>query len=231
VLTRGNRKLGQKHIWGFTLPSGTDAVCPGRTASCSRYCYARRLERIRPKVHKAYRRNLALTKRQDFSRRVYHFVRAMRIRTVRIHVGGDFYSEEYARKWLQVIEKSPRTRFYFYTRSWRDPPIRAVLEQMAALPNCRAWYSCDQETGLPGALQPAIKVAWLQVERDEQIPAEVTMVFRRQGLRKLDLPMIRSKVCPEQDGVTRPERVTCEQCQWCFRAGQGTPGNLSLSFT
>lgn len=101
MLTRGNQKLGRRLIWGFTLPSGTDAVCPGRTEVCSRHCYSKRLEKLRPKVHKAYQRNLMLTKRRDFSRRVYHFLRAHRVRVVRIHVGGDFYSEEYARKWLE----------------------------------------------------------------------------------------------------------------------------------
>ncbi|HQR42605.1 MAG TPA: hypothetical protein PLX97_07965 [Gemmatales bacterium] len=217
MLTQGNRKLGRKHIWGFTLPSGTDAVCPGRTISCSHHCYARRLEKIRPNAHKAYRRNLHLSQRKDFPRRVYHFVRAMRIRTVRIHVGGDFYSDEYARKWLRIIERSPKTRFYFYSRSWRVPPIRTVLEQMACLPNCRAWYSCDQETGLPAQVPATVKLAWLQVDEEEEIASNIDLVFRRQGLRRLSLSTIAAKVCPEQDGVARSMPVTCEQCQLCLR--------------
>lgn len=217
MLTRGNQKLGLKHIWGFTLPSGTDAVCPGRSEVCSRHCYAIRLEKTRPKAHKAYRRNLLRTHRKDFSRRVYHFLRAHRVKIVRIHVGGDFYSEEYARKWLRVIQHSPRTRFFFYSRSWRDPPIRAVVEAMAVLPNCSAWFSCDQETGLPLDVPPEVRLAWLQVEPEELIPEQVDLVFRRHGVRRLALPQISSRVCPEQDGVMRPAQVTCEQCQICIR--------------
>ncbi len=217
MLTPGNRKLGLGNIWAFTLPSGTDATCPGRTIQCSRYCYARRLEVLRPNVHRAYRRNLQLTKQRHFVRRMYHYIRAMRIRTVRIHVGGDFYSEEYARKWLRIIKLNPRTRFYFYTRSWRDPPIRAVLEQMSEQSNCQAWFSCDQETGLPDGLSSKVRLAWLQVERFESIPTDVALVFRRHGLRKLTLPVIDTRVCPEQDGVVRSKPVTCDQCQLCIR--------------
>ena len=219
MLTRGNQKLGHRHIWGFTLPSGTNAVCPGRTSVCSRHCYAVRLEKTRPKAHKAYRRNLLLTHRKDFIRRVYHFLRAFRVKIVRIHVGGDFYSEEYARKWLRIIAKSPRTRFYFYTRSWRATPIRAVLETMAEQPNCSAWYSCDQETGVPTNVLPGIRLAWLQLDPQEIIPEQVDLVFRRRGIRRLALPQIVARVCPEQDGVERPALVTCEQCQLCIRPG------------
>jgi hypothetical protein len=231
VLTRGNRKLGRKDIWGFTLPSGTDEVCPGRTFRCSHHCYARRLEKIRPNAHKAYRRNLHFSQRKDFPRRIYHFVRAMRIRTVRIHVGGDFYSDEYARKWLRVIQKSPKTRFYFYTRSWRIPPILAVLEQMACLPNCHAWYSCDQETGLPENVPASVRLAWLQVDEDEEIGTNVDLVFRRQGLRRLSLPTIAAKVCPEQDGVVRSLPITCEQCQLCLRPGKSDSSTLDVLST
>ncbi|MBL8824206.1 MAG: hypothetical protein JNJ77_16590 [Planctomycetia bacterium] len=217
MLTRGNRKLGLKHIWGFTLPSGTDAVCPGRTSICARSCYALRLEKLRPKVHKAYQRNLVMTKRRDFAQRMYYFVRAMRIRTVRIHIGGDFFSEEYARKWLQVIEKSPRTHFYFYTRSWRISPICVVLEEMASLPNCSAWYSCDSETGLPANVPPRVRLAWLQLDPLEQINSPVHLIFRDYPLRKH--PVTHSSdahICPEQDGLRRKQRITSESCQFCF---------------
>lgn len=217
MLTRGNKKLGRRHIWGFTLPSGTDAVCPGRSEICSRHCYARRLEKIRPKAHKAYRRNLLQTYRKDFVRRVYHFLRAFRVRIVRIHVGGDFYSEEYARKWLRIMMKSPWTRFYFYTRSWRVPSIRAVLEAMAEQPNCSAWYSCDQETGLPDDTSPLIRLAWLQVDVQEFIPEQMELVFRPRAIRRLALPLFNTRVCPEQDGIQRLAQVTCEQCQLCIR--------------
>lgn len=217
MLTRGNQKLGHRLIWGFTLPSGTDTCCPGRTTICTRYCYSKRIELLRPKVHKAYQRNFLLTQRKDFSRRVYHFLRAHRVRVVRIHVGGDFYSVDYAQKWLRVIEKSPRTRFYFYTRSWQDPPIRSVLEQMAAMPHCYAWFSCDAETGVPTSLPARVRLAWLQVDAQEKAPEPVDLVFRQRGIRRHGLALVDARVCPEQDGLRRSTPVTCDACQYCLR--------------
>jgi hypothetical protein len=38
---------------------------------------------------------------------------------VRIHTGGDFFSEAYFRAWLFVAKERPRTLFYFYTKSLR----------------------------------------------------------------------------------------------------------------
>ena len=217
MLTKGNKKLGKRLIWGFTLPSGTDAVCPGRTAICSRHCYSKRLEMLRPKVHKAYQRNLLLTQRKDFTKRVYHFLRANRIRVVRIHCGGDFGSAEYAHKWLRIIQRSPRVRFFYYSRSWRDPSIRLVLEQMAGLQNCSSWFSCDAETGLPADVPPRIRLAWLQVDANDIPPATVHLVFRDYRLRKQRIVNSNgAHVCPEQDGIPRTQRITCEECRWCF---------------
>lgn len=116
----------------------------------------------------------------------------------------------------RVIETSSRTRFYFYTRSWRIPTIRPVLEQMAALPNCSAWYSCDRDTGIPDAL-PGIRLAWLQVDINESIPPHVDLVFRRHGIRRRPLTQVSNHVCPEQDGSLRHAQIACEQCQLCIR--------------
>jgi hypothetical protein len=38
---------------------------------------------------------------------------------VRIHTGGDFFSQRYFDAWLEVARQRPRTMFYFYTKSLR----------------------------------------------------------------------------------------------------------------
>jgi hypothetical protein len=38
---------------------------------------------------------------------------------VRIHTGGDFFSQRYFDAWLEVARQRPRTTFYFYTKSLR----------------------------------------------------------------------------------------------------------------
>lgn len=103
MLTVGNRKLGGRLIWSFSLPSGLTAACPGASPACLAHCYARAFERYRPAAVERYRRNLALSRRRDFARRVRAFLIAHAVKVVRVHVGGDFYSDDYASKWLHVI--------------------------------------------------------------------------------------------------------------------------------
>src|SRR3954471_25024658 len=144
MLTPGNHKLGGHRIWGFALPSGTAEVCVGMTPTCRRHCYAVRTEGYRARAAARYRQNLALSRRPGFARRVRAFLVAHRVWVVRIHTGGEFYSPEYAAKWLAVARKSPWVRFFAYTRAWRLPAVKAVVVELAALRNCQLWYSCDR---------------------------------------------------------------------------------------
>jgi hypothetical protein len=217
MLTVGNRKLGRHHIWSFSLPSGLTSTCPGATPACLAHCYARAFERYRPAAAARYRHNLALSRRRDFARRVRAFLIAHAVRVVRVHVGGDFHSAEYAARWLQVIGRSPRTRFYFYTRSWRVQAIKAVIDRMAVLPNCRAWYSADRDTGVPADLPPGVRVAWMQTAPADLPASPVHLVFRVRAQRSAPSPSDRSFVCPAEDGVPRTPAVTCERCGHCWR--------------
>ena len=164
MLTPGNKKLGGHLIWGFGLPSGTAKLCPGMTPTCRRVCYAVRLQGFRPQAARLYRRNLKLSKRKDFVKRVRSFIIAQGIRVVRIHTGGEFHSAKYAHKWGRIIAKSPKVKFFTYTRAWRVPVIRTELEALAALPNLALWYSCDRDSGMPEHIPPRVRVAltvWL----------------------------------------------------------------------
>lgn len=216
MLTRGNLKLGGRRIWGFALPSGTPDVCPGMSPTCSGHCYAVAVERFRPDVAARYRRNLRASRRRDFVRRVVAFLVAHRVRVVRIHVGGDFYSARYARKWLAIMRRSPRVVFYFYTRSWRIPAIKGVIDQMSALPNCAAWASCDRDTGVPNDVPVGVRLAWLSVAGDDAPPTGVDLVFRVRALRRRLVPPGGPPVCPAEDGVPRPRRTTCDVCERCW---------------
>lgn len=217
MLTVGNRKLGPHLIWGFSLPSGAQFSCPGASATCGTHCYARRFERYRPAAAERYQRNFTLSRRRDFARRVRAFLIAHAVRVVRVHVGGDFDSAEYAEKWRHVIARSRRTRFYFYTRSWQVPAIKAVIDRIAALPNCRAWYSCDADTGVPADVPAGVRVAWLQTAPADLPPSPVHLVFRVRSLRSSPSPVGGSFVCPAEDGVRRTPAVTCERCGYCWR--------------
>jgi hypothetical protein len=230
MLTPGNKKLGGSLVWGFGLPSGQPDVCVGLSAQCHEHCYARHVERLRPDVLARYEKNLRLSRLRDFPQRIRYFILAHEIKVARIHTGGDFYDARYARKWLRIINQLSDVRFFFYTRSWRDDAIRPVLEAMAQLPNCRAWYSCDRGTGIPASVPPCVRLAWLMTD-DGDTPPEAHLIFRVRSLRRQPQTRIEGvRVCPAEDGVTRKAPVTCDRCRLCWRPlPADTQQRISLS--
>ena len=218
MLTQGNHKLGGRLIWSFSLPSARPDICDGMSALCRQHCYARRLESIRPAMLARYEANYELSLSPTFARRVRAFLVAHDVSVVRLHVGGDFFSPAYARKWLRVMRRSPGVRFYFYTRSWRDGAMRKILERMSLLPNCRAWYSCDRETGFPSTIPPRVRLAWLAIDQDDMLPAGADLVFRVRKLRGQEATHLHGvRVCPAEDGVPHDQPVTCERCSMCWQ--------------
>jgi hypothetical protein len=221
MLTPGNKKLGGRLIWGFGLPSARRDVCVGLSAECREHCYARLVERLRPEVRARYEKNLRLSRLACFDRLAYYFLLAHEVAVVRLHVGGDFYSPAYARKWLRVMRRLPGVRFFFYTRSWRRAGIRSLLARMTALPNCQVWYSADRGTGVPDEVPPGVRLAWLMTEDDDVPPARVGLTFRVRRLRRRPRTRVNGvRVCPEEDGVRRATPVTCDRCGLCWRPPQ-----------
>ena len=163
-----------------------------------------------------YERNLELSRRPDFARLVLAFLVLHDVGVVRIHTAGDFYGRRYARRWLAVMRKASDVVFYFYTRSWRIPAILPVLEEMASLPNVRAWFSCDRDTGIPPCLPANVRLAWLMT-RPEDVPPRADLVFRTVGLRRRVQKRIGlALVCPTENGITG-HRTDCERCRVCWR--------------
>lgn len=54
----------------------------------------------------------------------------------RIHTGGDFFNESYARAWASVIEERSEVHFWVYTRSLFAVPILAELKNITLLLSC-----------------------------------------------------------------------------------------------
>jgi hypothetical protein len=217
MLTAGNHKLGGQLIWSFSLPSASPDICTGLSTLCRQHCYAHRLETIRPSMRRFYQANLRLSRSPGFVRKLCTFLVEHRVAVVRLHVGGDFPSGSYARDWLRVMRLLPEVRFFFYTRSWRDESIRPVLERMAELDNCRVWYSCDRETGVPVVVPPRVRLAWLATCPEDLPPAGTHLVFRTVGLRGQPVSHMGGvRVCPAEDGLPRQEPVTCDRCGICW---------------
>lgn len=210
LLQLGNAKLGRAiHVW--SIPA-VDA-CPGSTAVCRNLCYATR-HRFR---FDSVKRRLAWNRRQcdreDFVDRMVAEIRSSGVLVLRIHVAGDFYDADYVRKWSAIVKRSPRVRFYGYTRSWRIAALALALEELAACRAMRLWYSFDDESGLPATLPPTVRLAYLQTTTAAP-PSAADLVFRPHGLRTLpELPV----VCDQETPSGKQLGVTCGSCGRCFR--------------
>lgn len=210
LLTQGNKKVGEAvHLW--SLPAVT--TCPGSTPSCERVCYAATGRYLLPQVQQRLRWNLAQARRPEFADRMAAEIRTRGCLVVRVHASGDFFSAEYAERWLAVMRLCPQPRYYWYSRSWQVPAIRLVLERMAAMSCCAGWYSTDTDSGVPEVLPVTVRVAHLLTRPDEPLPA-AHLVFRPRGLRRVPLPV--SVGCPsESPDATR--RLTCGTCKRCWQ--------------
>lgn len=212
LLSLGNQKLGESiHVW--SIPA-TDEVCVGATEKCRSACYAKQSRFLLSQVKERLEWNLAQARLDSFVPRMVKEVKRRGCLVIRVHTSGDFLSKEYAEKWLQVMRQCPKPRYYWYSRSWRRPEIASVLEQMAALKCCKAWYSVDSETGLPEHIPPGVRLAYLQTAKDEE-PELADLTFRVRRLRKesrIGLPT----VCPSETPKGRAADVTCGGCRKCF---------------
>ena len=99
-ISQGNSKMGS--IPSISLPS----VITCRKCACQDKCYARKIERLRPSVAKAYKRNLEVLKRNPdvYWREVEAAI--MMSRYFRFHVSGDMPDEQYFRKMVEVSTRN-----------------------------------------------------------------------------------------------------------------------------
>jgi hypothetical protein len=211
MLSLGNGKLGEQ-VAHFDLPAG-EGYCPGATASCLSSCYALRGRFHFQNVVDKLRWCFEEAQRPGFERKVIREIRRRGLLLVRLHCSGDFFSQQYAERWLRVMRTLRRVRFWFYTRSWRVPAIEAVLREMAALRNCKAWYSLDRDTGRPAERPPGVRYCYLQ-DADEAV-GQVDLVFRTR--RMLDRPAVGLPViCPSDTPSGRKAGMNCGQCGLCY---------------
>lgn len=210
LLTLGNGKVGEAiHLW--SLPAILS--CVGRSPACVAACYARRGRFRFPAVVERLHANYDACREADFAPRMIAEIKRRGCVVVRVHAAGDFWSRSYIGDWVRIARACPRTRFYAYTRSWREESLRAELVRLARLENVRLWFSTDRDTGPVGALPPGVRVCHLVTRRDEDVPPETDLVFRVRGLRRYPLPL----ACPSESPAGTARSLTCGACGRCFR--------------
>lgn len=126
INVNGNKKLQNTEnvrfiIWN--LPAVK--TCPFRTPSCEKSCYARKAERVYPQVLPSRERNYIESLENDFTENmIFTLENELKSKKYigkkvifRIHESGDFYSQEYSNKWVEIVKHFPGVTFLAYTKS------------------------------------------------------------------------------------------------------------------
>lgn len=141
---RNSRKIGGKVQLGrwagfqiYTLTLEERATCP-TTCEQWRGCYGNNMHWPRRHEHgHALEEKLAEELAQLAARHPRGFV-------VRLHVLGDFYSEEYAKKWLRWLEEFPQLHIFGYTAHHPHGDIGYIINWMNRDDRCWIRFSgCD----------------------------------------------------------------------------------------
>jgi hypothetical protein len=124
--------MNSEALQAFTLEA-LRAVCGGTCCCNCPGCYAQVgcYTFFSTRVSLA-RRTLLIRLDMDFvERAIKAQIKARKIKYVRIHAAGDFFSEEHVQMWVRIARESPNTIFWTYTKT-RFTSC-AVFD---ALPNC-----------------------------------------------------------------------------------------------
>jgi len=128
-------KLGSSRPGGiasFAIPAGI--TCP-KAGSCKNHCFALTGHTAYVKmVRDTHSAALGLSERDDFVEKMNEVIgKKFKDKKLdpknpyRIHAWGDFYSNQYAKKWLAIIESNPNVWFYMYTKSFTMPAIQELM--------------------------------------------------------------------------------------------------------
>lgn len=112
-ISNGNAKLG--NIPSVSLPAGL--TCR-EDCDCQKKCYAKRLERLRPVVRKAYQHNFKLLKQSPniYWREVEASI--MMSRFFRFHVSGDIPDSEYFKHMIKISNRNQHCEILCFTKKF-----------------------------------------------------------------------------------------------------------------
>jgi len=158
-LIRGNRETGRE-VYLFNLP--IDKTCRP-TPWCKEHCYGKigNFSRFKKHVAKGARKRYKLSLSDEFVETITKEIFRRKIKLVRVHAIGDFYSKEYVRKWVRIAKNCPQTKFRTTTKR-RD--FKDVILELHSLPNFNVRESLDPSfqtptMGLPIAAIDTIDIA------------------------------------------------------------------------
>jgi len=137
LLAIGNQKLGNK-VLTFNLP--VLKTCKP-TQWCRKHCYANKGRFGFKQVKQSLEWKLEESKKDNFVEQINLQLKRSKKKLVRIHASGDFYSNEYVNRWIEIAKANPDKIFVTYTK--RDD-LQGVLKELESLPNVKLFGSIDE---------------------------------------------------------------------------------------
>lgn len=155
VLIDGNGKIG-KGVWHFsTLPGLEDyfsekwdlavkGTCPCNCEKCygmrGNYCFKSTKDAL------AIRTFIAREDLEFLKAEIIREIRKHKIKAVRVHATGDFFSKEYVQMWIDIAIECSETVFWTYTKA-EGKGFDSELEMFNSLPNCNIVPSVIKDFG------------------------------------------------------------------------------------
>jgi hypothetical protein len=120
LLTRNSKiKKSKRRTFNFGIPAYRSAngfkTCPN-AAACAIGCYATMGAYRFSNVARVFEERLTATQSPDFEARMIEEIVSKRAERIRIHDSGDFYSLEYAQRWISIMNALPNVEFYAYIK-------------------------------------------------------------------------------------------------------------------
>ena len=113
-ISRGNHKLSNKiGIWN--LPHKKTCIGSG---ICRNFCYENKVAKRWIHVNNSREKNYRESRERDFISIMTKKISKSLIPLFRIHESGDFYSQEYLNKWIEIAKNCKDTLFIAYTKSF-----------------------------------------------------------------------------------------------------------------
>lgn len=175
----------------FGLPAGKAFSCPNATSVCESICYAGKLEKLYKGVKGALMHNWDALRDATYNE-MYDMLNSMIMefrnecerfdapKQFRIHWDGDFFSDDYAMAWHDVILYNDDVQFWVYTRV---PSAATLLRDIA---NLSLYFSTDSDN-----VQTAL-------ELNANFGIRLALLGKTFATAKELGAGIRSAICPEQ---------------------------------
>jgi hypothetical protein len=201
ILKKGNSKLG-KLIWDFSLPPVSS--CPDST-KCAITCYAVKSYELYKDAKLSWNNNfkLVINDIDAFKTLVINQLSKGKIKTLRIHASGDFYSMEYLTAWLEIINQFPEINFFAYTKSFQG----SDLIQPKNLNIIDSFVEVDGVKYLNYAEYHIIK------RIRQETKAIICPVTKGGYLKKLHR---KNKDSVQYQKGLKLSKITCSECEFCI---------------